>query len=335
MTEQNAKDPYIPATQGAVDLSAHKRGGAVNPKSATAASGVAAGGAAGTGQAAGPMGDPRAAAPQAGPQAGAGNGELRGPIVRDVSEQELAELSQLSVQLPVILMLWSAHAEESKTMAQTLEQITRELNGRVVLAKVDIDANPQFAQALGTQAVPTVIALFGGRTVPLFQGTQGRDQIVAVLNELLQLAASSGLTGRMVDTEEDAQPQVDPLHEEPLALEDAGDIDGAIKAWHTVLANQPRDREAKEAIARLKLQKRALSEDTDTDTPQARADQALISGDTQAAFDIMLAEFERLKPMDAEAADEVRERLVEMFTVVGSADPAVKSARARLSALLF
>lgn len=260
-------------------------------------------------------------------------GTLTGPIIRDIDESDLEEIVAISQQMPVVVDLWADWCQPCKQLGPILEEIIRELDGRVVLAKIDVDANPQLAQIFQAQSIPTVAAIIAGRPVPLFQGAQPKSQVVAVFNELLKAAANAGLNGRMVDAPGSAEPKVNPLHEAALAAEDAGDLDGAIAEWNSVLAKAPKDQDAKEALARLNLAKRIKS--GESDTPMARADQAFVDGDADSAFGILLDIIATQKGVDDEAVDAARKRILEMFTVLGNADPRVKSARSSLSTLLF
>lgn len=266
-----------------------------------------------------------AAATQAPSDAG-----LTGPIIRDVDEAGLQELVELSQTLPVVIDFWADWCQPCKQLTPILEDVIRELDGRVVLAKIDTEANQQLSQMFGVQSIPTVVALIGGRPVPLFQGAQPKDQIVAVFNELLKVAANAGLTGRMVDVP--AGPKTNPLHEAALEAEDAGDLEGAIEQWSKVLAQAPKDQVAKESIARLHLAKR-VREDSDG-SELSLADAAFVEGNVEAAFDTLLDVIARSKGSDDAAFEAARERLLEMFMVLG-VDPRVKAARARLSSLLF
>ncbi|MDO5034910.1 MAG: tetratricopeptide repeat protein [Actinomycetaceae bacterium] len=257
---------------------------------------------------------------------------LSGPIIRDIDEADLEEIVQISNQLPVVIDLWADWCQPCKQLTPILEDIIRELDGRVVLAKVDVEMNPQLAQMFGAQSIPTVVAVIAGRPVPLFQGAQPKEQVVAVFNELLKIAANAGLTGRMIDAPESDTPKANPLHEAALAAEDAGDLDGAIAEWNRVLAQAPKDQVAKEAIARLNLAKRV--KEGEDDSPLAMADAAFVQGDADSAFGILLDQIAKTKTTDPETFEAARARLLEMFTVLG-ADPRVKAARARLSSLLF
>ena len=67
--------------------------------------------------------------------------------------------------------------------------------GRWLLARIDAEANPQIAQAFQAQSVPTVVAVLAGQPLPLFQGAYPRDQVRAVLDQVLAAAEANGITG--------------------------------------------------------------------------------------------------------------------------------------------
>ena len=60
-------------------------------------------------------------------------------------------ISQLSMQVPVILDLWATWCQPCKQLSPILEKLAVEANGSWVLAKVDVDANPGIAQAFQAQ----------------------------------------------------------------------------------------------------------------------------------------------------------------------------------------
>ena len=114
-------------------------------------------------RAAGPAG---AAAGSAGP---AGS-TVAAPLVVDVDAASLRGVAELSMQVPVVIILHTARSQASAELAGQLEALAQEHGGRFQLARVDIDAAPEVAQALQATSVPTVVALIGGQPVPMLQG---------------------------------------------------------------------------------------------------------------------------------------------------------------------
>lgn len=236
-----------------------------------------------------------------------------------------------SQAVPVILVMWSSRSLESKPTLAMLEEVTREHAGAFQLVEVDIDKAPQIAQAFQIQAVPTVVALVGGRPVPLFQGSAGKDQVVPVVSQILEAAAQMGITARIAVAAEDTVAPIPPEHEAPLAAEEEGRLDEAIALWERVVELNPRDEDAKSHLSRVRFAARAYG-DHDASDPAARADTLFAAGDAQAAFDVLLELL--AATTDAEERDALRLRLLDLFRVAGSS-PEVSKARTRLAMLLM
>jgi len=130
--------------------------------------------------------------------AAAMNGDSR--IIRDVTEAsfERDAISQSST-VPVVVDLWASWCAPCKALSPTLEKLALDYRGRVVLAKVDVDAEPRIAAAFQVQSTPSVFALIAGQPIPLFQGALPEPQVRAYIEELLKLAAENGVTGRLPD----------------------------------------------------------------------------------------------------------------------------------------
>ncbi|CAG7601657.1 tetratricopeptide repeat protein [Leucobacter soli] len=302
-----------------------------------------------------------AAAAQASSATGPANGQpsSQGPVVDvpslviDLTDQTFEQAVQLSSAVPVVVDLWAEWCQPCKTLGPILEKVTRELGGRIVLAKVDVDANPGLAQAFQAQSIPTVVALVGGRPVPLFQGAVPEQQVREMFAQLLQLAAQQGVAGRAnspeLDGESDAgaddAPQANPAHAEALEALDRGDFAAAVNAYEQVLAKAPADHEARAALVQVKLLERLAGAGADEIRQAAAADPGDIAAQLRVAdLDVSGGHIEdaflRLLDLFAarEDADErtaIRERLLELFEVVGVADPRVAAARTRLANLLY
>ncbi len=274
-----------------------------------------------------------------------------GSLVVDVTDETFAQVLELSRSVPVVVDLWAEWCGPCKQLSPILEKVTRELAGRVVLAKVDVDANPQLAQAFRAQSIPMVVALLAGQPVPLFTGAIPEPQVREVFAQLLQVAAQNGVTGTVAvdETEqpadaEPAEPELPPLHAEAFAAIEEGDYARAITAYEKALAENPRDDEARAGLGQVRLLDRVQGADLqaaraaaaaaplDIEAQFAVADLDVAGGHVDDAFDRLLDLFAAL-PGDERAP--VRERLLELFGLVGDADPRVARARSRLASLLF
>lgn len=284
------------------------------------------------------------------PAAPAGSG---GPapagVVVDVTDATFAQAMELSRTVPVVVDLWAEWCGPCKQLSPILEKVVTEHAGRLVLAKVDVDANPQIAQAFRAQSIPMVIALVAGQPVPLFTGAVPEQQVRDVFTQLLQLAAQHGVTGTVpVEGEAPAapagEPPLPPLHQEAHDAIEAGDYPRAIAAFERAVAENPRDAEARAGLGQVRLLDRvqraeagavrtaAAADPRDVDAQLAVADLDVAGGHVDDAFARLLELFAVLA--DDERAP-VRARLLELFGVVGDDDPRVVRARGRLASLLF
>ncbi|GAB3599474.1 tetratricopeptide repeat protein [Microbacterium tumbae] len=270
-------------------------------------------------------------------------------LVRDVTDATFGEILELSRTVPVVVDLWAEWCGPCKQLSPILEKVTTELAGRVVLAKVDVDANPQLAQGFRAQSIPMVVALVAGQPVPMFTGAVPEEQVRQVFAQLLQLAAQNGVTGTLaIEGEAEAapaeEPALPPLHAEAFTAIENGDYPAAIRAYEKALAENPRDDEARAGLGQVRLLDRVQG----LDLQEARAAAAAAPTDAQAQFavaDLDIAgghvddAFGRLLDLFASLPSEerapVRERLVELFGLIGDADPRVAAARTRLASLLF
>lgn len=288
----------------------------------------------------------RPAAPAAGAQSPATGTD----IVVDATDESFGQILELSRTVPVVVDLWAEWCGPCKQLSPIIEKVARELGGKVLLAKVDVDANPQLAQGFRAQSIPMVVALIAGQPVPMFTGAVPEQQVREVFAQLLQLAAQNGVTGTLnvgeVSEGQEApeEPPMPPLHAEAFAAIEAGDYAAAIVAYEKALAENPRDEDAIAGLGQVRLLDRVQH----LDLQDARAAAAAQPRDIQAQFDVADLDlagghvedaFGRLLDLFAQLpSDErtpVRERLIELFGLIGAADPRVVTARNRLSSLLF
>lgn len=282
-------------------------------------------------------------------------GDAAGPddrLVVATDDQSFGQVLELSRSVPVVVVLWASWSEPSAQLVTSLEQLVKARAGRLVLAAADADRSPQLVQALQAQSVPTVVALVAGQPVPLFQGVQPDEVVDQVFDQLLELAAQHGVTGQVpvegADGEtgegEAAEAPLPPLHQEAFDAISRGDYAAAASAYRTAIAQDPRDDLAVAGLAQANLlgrlqgktldeiRNRAAAAPGDLDAQLDVADLDLSGGHVDDAFARLLELFPTL---DAAGKDAVRERLLELFQVVGVEDPRVAAARRRLAMLLY
>jgi putative thioredoxin len=273
-------------------------------------------------------------------------------LVMDVTDATFGQVLELSRTVPVVVDLWAEWCGPCKQLSPILEKVVTELGGRLVLAKVDVDANPQLAQGFRAQSIPMVVALVGGQPVPLFTGAVPEQQVRDVFAQLLQLAAQNGVSGTVAVGDADAagapeepvEEPLPPLHAEAFEAIESGDYARAITAYEQALAENPRDEDARAGLGQVRLLDRiqgadlqaaraaAAADPADVDAQFVVADLDLAGGHVEDAFDRLLDLFAAL-PDDARPP--VRERLLDLFGLIGDADPRVIRARSRLASLLF
>ncbi len=287
-----------------------------------------------------------------GPDAG---GDLTVPsLVMDVTDQSFQDVLQLSTVVPVIVDIWAEWCGPCKQLSPILEQLTAEYDGRVVLAKVDADTNPQLVQAFQAQSIPTVAALIGGRPLGLFVGALPEAQVRDVYEQVLQAAEQNGVSGRVtvdgaapVDAAEQGEPEPEPLPPHHQAAYDAieqGDYATAIQEYKTAIAQDPHDQMAVAGLAQVSLLDRlngrtadevraaAAAGPRDVPAQLAVADLDISGGHVEDAFGRLLDLVPTVFGEDREA---LRVRLVEYFELIGSDDPRVVAARRRLASALY
>ncbi len=269
----------------------------------------------------------------------------------DVSDpSEVAALAEASLSHLVVLSLWSSRAPTSIQVNEVLTKLADAYDGRFLLARVDVDAAPQVAQAVGAQGVPFIVALLRGQPVAQIPPTTDEAEARTVLDQLVQAAVANGVTGRaqpratQADEAADDDTGDDPRFAEADAALAADDIDGAIAAYQRVVDASPSDSEALGRLAGAKLMQRTKGADADAARSAAAADPADVDAQLLAAdLDVLGGHvddaFRRLidavRRTAGDDRNRVREHLLELFEAVGPDDPRVGSARRALSSALF
>ena len=271
------------------------------------------------------------------------------PLVVDVDASSLREVAEVSTRVPVVIVLHTPRSQASTDLAAALEQLADQYAGRFQLARVNVDAAPEVAQALQAQAVPTVVALIAGQPVPMFQGTVPQEQLRSVIDQLLEVAAANGVNGTIaVDGAAGGDPQAEPeeTEVERAAREaiEAGDFAAAEEVYTHAIAQNPGDDDLKVARNQVRLMARLDGQDphellaaadaapTDLTAALAGADATLALGDVNAALGRAL---EAVRTHVGEERETARLRLLELFEIIGSTSPEVAQARRRLATMLY
>lgn len=265
--------------------------------------------------------------------------------VLNVDEASFEAVVGQSMKYPLVLELTSPRAHGAAELSKVLEELANEAAGAYLLVRVDVDASPEIAGALGVQAVPMVVGIVAGQLAPLFQGTRSKEEANAVIQQLLQAAAANGLVGRAdpvaIDPEAAAN---DPRYAAADEALERGDFAAARDEFDKLLVKMPNDPEALAGRAQAGLLDRLSKLDptlvlataaTKPDDVAAQLDAADLEVGTGRPEQGFARLIELIRGTSGDERTAVRLRLLELFETIGQSDPVVLKARRDLTSALF
>jgi putative thioredoxin len=265
-------------------------------------------------------------------------------FVVEVNQANLKPIIELSSIVAVVVSFYSQANEESLTLNSKLEKLANASEGKWLLAKIDLDANPEIASAFGVNLPATIAVILEGEPKPLFQGDQPESALVDFLGKLVEVAASQGLNGTLeVDGAEtkEVEPQLSESEIAALDAMDKGDFGAAVNIYEEELKQNPGNEELAARLAQVKLVERTYNADlekelsvepTSVAIAMRKADFHLAVGQSEEAFELLLAWFDKA---DGEERKALSSLFLEQFNVVGKSHPAVVEARKLLAAKMF
>ena len=254
-------------------------------------------------------------------------------------ENLVSEFVAKSKEQVVVLLAWSARSTQSKEILETLGKLEKADDGSWLLGTVDVDSQPQVAQALQIKSVPVAIAIIAEQLLPLFESVPPADQVRLVINKLLELASQKGVGAAPVGVTE---IPMEAEEEAAYAAMEKGDYKAAKLSYEAWLKRKPNEQVAVVGLAQVNLMLRIEgldpvltlknSKNDDLTSQLMCADIQVASGDYEAAFDRLL---QVIKSMAGEDRDKAKNHLISLFNLVDPADPRLIKARAALASALF
>ena len=103
------------------------------------------------------------------------------PVV--VSDSDFDE-KVLQAEQPVLVDFWAEWCAPCRALGPVIESLAADYDGRVTVAKVDVDSNQQIAQQFGIRSIPTVMLFDQGKLVDTFVGVRAKSDYAASLDQL-------------------------------------------------------------------------------------------------------------------------------------------------------
>jgi putative thioredoxin len=259
------------------------------------------------------------------------------PGIQVTVENLSTEILPLSLVRPVIVLMWSPRSPESIEMVKTLGKLENDYKVAFSFARVDVDANPEVAQAFQTKSVPFAVAIIAEQMVPLFEQSYPEAQVKMVIDKVLTLSSEQGIGQAPVE-------QIEPEEMEAMEALESGDYIAAEAAYKKWLARKPAENLAKLGLAQTQLLIRtegldlnavvaeSAAEPSNIDLQMKAADVEIVNGGVEAAFARLLS---AVRASTGDDRAKVKNHLLNLFSLVDPSDPRLTAARKELASALF
>ena len=279
-------------------------------------------------------------------------------------DQFIEEVIEKSKAVPVIVDFWAPWCGPCKQLTPTLERVVNKKNGKVILAKINVEENQGIAAQLNIQSIPTVYGFVDGKPIDAFQGAQPESKIETMIDKLIEATPGNEVPKLLEEAEglykEQKYEEAQKIYENLIALdpgnnktiigllrcltqlrkiEDAKEILSSLD--ETVLTN-PEVLKIKKLLENLnsndnpniisELESQLKQNPDDKKIRLELATQLLNSDQISQGFQELLFLFDQDPKWNDEAA---KKKLLEYFDLLGFNDPNVMEARKKLSSLMF
>ena len=284
-------------------------------------------------------------------------------VIEINQDQFVEQVIEKSKTTPVIVDFWAPWCGPCKQLTPILENLVNKKNGKVILAKINVDENQGIAGQLNIQSIPTVYGFVDGKPIDAFQGAQPESKIEIMINKLIDAAPGNEVPKLLEEADnlfkdqkfQEAQqiyetlvgmdpgnPKVisgllrclvqlkkyDDAKEMMESLDDETLNNEEISKINKLLSNIDNDGEGElEALKSL-----VSNEPNNKEKRYDLAEKYLSTNEIELGFRELLVIYEQDSKWNDEAA---KKKLLEYFDMLGFTDPNVISARKQLSTLMF
>jgi putative thioredoxin len=256
----------------------------------------------------------------------------------EVSVENLSsDILPLSLVRPVIVVMWSPRSTDSADMVKVLGKLEIDYKEAFALARVDIEAHPQVAQAFQTKSIPYAVAIIAEQMVPLFEQSYPEAQVRMVIDKVLTLSSEQGVGQAPIE-------QMEAEEVEALEALEVGNYVAAEAAYKKWLSRKPSENLAKLGLAQTQLLMRTEELELDTVIAESTknpsdialqlkaADVEIVNGGVDAAFTRLL---HAIRATSGDDRAKVKDHLLNLFALVDPSDPRLVAARKELASALF
>jgi putative thioredoxin len=261
------------------------------------------------------------------------------PGIAVTQENLVSDFVSKSKEQVVVLLCWSPRSAQSKEILDILGKLESADKGAWLLGTVDVDSQPQVAQALQVKAVPIAIAIVAEQLLPLFESVPQIDQVRLVINKLLELASQKGV-GQAPEAL--AEIPLEPEEQAAYAALEKSDFKAAKIAYESWLKRKPNEPVAVIGLAQVNLMLRVEGLDPELTLKSAKSDDLtsqlmcadieIATGNNEAAFTRLL---NVIRSFSGDEKEKAKLHLIQLFNLVNPSDPSLLKARNELASLLF
>jgi putative thioredoxin len=264
-----------------------------------------------------------------------------------------------SSKVPIVVDFWAEWCTPCRTLEPILERVVASYQGRALLAKVNVDKDPQTAVLYGVQSIPAVKVFRGGRIVGEFMGALPESEVTRILAAVLPSRTDEFVnegdrlveTGHIEEAEKSFRKALEENPEHTGALlrlgtmaAEGGDAAQARKLLSRIEENAAEYDAAQGVLARIEFGDRCRQKGGRAACEQKLARKA---DDAEARYDLAcclaaegdhgraLEEFLKVVSSDRNLRDQARNAMVRIFSLLGPGSELAAAYRRKLASALY